>query len=99
MEEVHGDFGECLKLKFFKNSPRFSNVYKLFLGWGFHGNKMATLHLEVTLLKLKIREVNALKAEATAWEVYKATGAADAYRAALAAEEVAIEAAQALELF
>ena len=83
-------------------------MYQLFLGWGFHGNKMATLHLEVTLLKLKIREVNALKAEAGAWEVYKAavaTGAgevaaaADAYKAALAAEEVAIEAAQAAELF
>lgn len=61
-----------------------------------------------TLLKLKIREINALKAEAEAWEVYmtavaKEVGtlpaAGDMYKAALVAEEAAIEAGQALELF
>ena len=60
---------------------------------------MVTLHE-----KLKI----ALKAEAGAWEVYKAAvakgegtlpAAGNAYKAALAAEEAAVEAAQALELF
>ena len=63
---------------------------------------------EATLLKLKIREINALKAETDAWEVYmeavaKDTGtlsaAGDMYKAALVAEETAIEASQALELF
>ena len=59
---------------------------------------------EDTLLKLK----NALKAETEAWEVYMATvakeagtlpAAGDMYKAALVAEEAAIEASQALELF
>jgi hypothetical protein len=50
--------------------------------------------------KLKI----ALKAEAAAWEIYMAKVAkgearGEAYEAALVAEEAAIEAAQALELF
>ena len=63
---------------------------------------------EATLLKLKIREINALKAETEAWEVYMETvakeagtlpTAGDMYKAALVAEEAAIEAAQALELF
>ena len=66
---------------------------------GGRGNQMSMLQE-----KLKI----ALKAEAAAWEIYMATvakgegtlpAAGNAYKAALAAEEAAVEAAQALELF